>query len=420
MLVESGPGLLSSLRELPKHLNLLTLSHGFVGWVFSITGPVLILLSVAEKGGLPSEITISWIFIGLSVGGAASWLLSLYYRQPLTVAITIPGMVLVGTALTHFKFAEVVGAYLVTGGLLILIALSRKIKPVMEWFPLPIAMAMVAGVFLPFGLNIISAWATNPSVSIPTTLVFMVISFFSLWAKTFPPILGAILAGIVMAAATGQTRGELFHFDFARLTWASPVWSLAAVTELSVPLLLTVVAVQNAQGAMVLRIAGYRPPLNAMTWTCGVGTVINSIFCCPPACVTGPVSAIISPSSAGPSEGRYAAGIVVGTLWLISGILAPLVVVMSIVLPANLINLLAGLALFPVLANAFYEGFKGKFRLGALACFMITVSQVTIWNVGAPFWGLLIGLLVSALMERQDFEPSPQSESKDPDVKESG
>ncbi|MCH7916309.1 MAG: benzoate/H(+) symporter BenE family transporter, partial [Deltaproteobacteria bacterium] len=101
MLIESGPGIGQSLRDLPKHLNLLTLSHGFVGWVFSMTGPMLILLSVAEQGNLPSEITVSWIFIGLSVGGATSWLLSLYYRQPLTVAITIPGMVLVGTALSH-------------------------------------------------------------------------------------------------------------------------------------------------------------------------------------------------------------------------------------------------------------------------------------------------------------------------------
>lgn len=172
MLTESGPGIGQGLRDLPKHLNLLTVSHGFVGWVFSITGPILILLSVAEQGNLPPEITVSWIFIGLLVGGATSWLLSLYYRQPLTVAITIPGMVLVGTALSHITFPEVIGAYLVTGCLLILVALSGKIRPVMEWFPLPIAMGMVAGIFLPFGLKIITAWASDPWVwSSPCTML---------------------------------------------------------------------------------------------------------------------------------------------------------------------------------------------------------------------------------------------------------
>ncbi len=404
MFVESGPGIRSSLRDLPTHLTLLTVSHGFMGWVFSITGPMLILLSVAEQGKLPTATTVSWITIGYSVAGITSWILSLRYRQPLTAATTIPGMVLVGTALSHTTFPEVIGAYLVTGALLILIALSGKIKIVMDWFPLPIAMAMVAGVFLPFGLNIITAWAKDPWLSIPTTLIFLAISLCASSARTFPPILGAILAGLLMATLTGQTHGELFEIKFGKLSWVSPAWSLSAITELSIPLLLSVVAVHNAQGTMVLRIAKYQPPLNAMTWACGLGTVISALFGSAPTCITGPVTAIISPPSAGPSEGRYAAGIVTGTLWLISAMLAPVVVLGREILPVILINLLAGLALFPVLGNAFVEAFKGRHRFGSLACFMLTVSQITIWNVGAPFWGLVAGLLVSKILEPKDFQ----------------
>ena len=404
MFVESGPGIRSSLRDLPTHLTLLTVSHGFMGWVFSITGPMLILLSVAEQGKLPTATTVSWITIGYSVGGITSWILSLRYRQPLTAAITIPGMVLVGTALSHTTFPEVIGAYLVTGALLILIALSGKIKIVMDWFPLPIAMAMVAGVFLPFGLNIITAWAKDPWLSIPTTLIFLAISLFASSARIFPPLLGAILAGLLMATLTGQTHGELFEIKFGKLSWVSPAWSLSAITELSIPLLLSVVAVHNAQGTMVLRMAKYQPPLNAMTWACGLGTVISALFGSAPTCITGPVTAIISPPSAGPSEGRYAAGIVTGTLWLISAMLAPVVVLGREILPVILINLLAGLALFPVLGNAFVEAFKGRHRFGSLACFMLTVSQITIWNVAAPFWGLVAGLLVSKILEPKDFQ----------------
>ena len=404
MFVESGPGIRSSLRDLPAHLTLLTVSHGFMGWVFSITGPMLILLSVAEQGKLPTATTVSWITIGYSVGGITSWILSLRYRQPLTAAITIPGMVLVGTALSHTTFPEVIGAYLVTGSLLILIALSGKIKTVMDWCPLPIAMAMVAGVFLPFGLNIITAWAKDPWLSIPTTLIFLAISLFASSTRTFPPILGAILAGLLMATLTGQTHGELFEIKFGKLTWVSPAWSLSAITELSIPLLLSVVAVHNAQGTMVLRMAKYQPPLNAMTWACGLGTMISALFGSAPTCITGPVTAIISPPSAGPSEGRYAAGIVTGTLWVISAMLAPVVVLGREIFPVILINLLAGLALFPVLGNAFVEAFKGRHRFGSLACFMLTVSQITIWNVGAPFWGLVAGLFVSKILEPKDFQ----------------
>ena len=81
-----------------------------------------------------------------------------------------------------------------------------------------------------------------------------------------------------------------------------------------------------------------------------------------------------------------------------------MVVISSKILPATLISLLAGLALFSVLGNAFAEAFKGKYRFGALTCFMITVSQITIWNVGAPFWGLVAGLLVSVVLEPGDFQ----------------
>ncbi|NIO10946.1 MAG: benzoate transporter, partial [Deltaproteobacteria bacterium] len=316
MFFESGPGFVASLRDLPKSLTLLTASHGFMGWVFSITGPLLILLSVAEQGKLSTAETVSWITIGYSVGGITSWILSLRYRQPLTAAVTIPGMVLVGTALNHMTYPEVIGAYLVTGLLLMLIALSGKINQVMKCFPLPIAMAMVAGVFLPFGVNIIAALAKDPRISFPTTMVFLMMPLLPSWTRTFPPILGAIVMGLLMAILTGQTRPELFELNFGRLSWIKPEWSLPAITELSIPLLLSVVAVHNTQGIMVLRIAGYNPPVNAMTWACGFGTMISATFGCAPICITGPVTAIISPPSAGPLQGRYAAGCVTGSLWL--------------------------------------------------------------------------------------------------------
>jgi len=59
MFVESGPGIRPGLRDLLTQLTLLTVSHGFMGWVFSITVPMLILLSVAEQGKLPTETTVS-------------------------------------------------------------------------------------------------------------------------------------------------------------------------------------------------------------------------------------------------------------------------------------------------------------------------------------------------------------------------
>jgi benzoate membrane transport protein len=34
----------------------------------------------------------------------------------------------------------------------------------------------------------------------------------------------------------------------------------------------------------------------------------------------------------------------------------------------------------------------------------VTVGDVTLWNIGAPFWGLLIGIAACWLLEREDFK----------------
>jgi len=41
--------------------------------------------------------------------------------------------------------------------------------------------------------------------------------------------------------------------------------------------------------------------------------------------------------------------------------------------------------------------------LGALVTFLVTVADVPILNIGAPFWGLVFGYCASRLLERSDF-----------------
>jgi predicted benzoate:H+ symporter BenE len=57
-----------------------------------------------------------------------------------------------------------------------------------------------------------------------------------------------------------------------------------------------------------------------------------------------------------------------------------------------------------VLERAFGVSFKGGFTLGATVCFLVTVANVPILSIGAPFWAVLIGLAVSWALERSDFE----------------
>jgi benzoate membrane transport protein len=71
--------------------------------------------------------------------------------------------------------------------------------------------------------------------------------------------------------------------------------------------------------------------------------------------------------------------------------------------PAAFIAVLAGLAMLRVLQSAFVAAFSTRFTLGALVTFVVTVADVTLLNIGAAFWGLIAGILVSLLLEREDF-----------------
>ncbi len=73
-------------------------------------------------------------------------------------------------------------------------------------------------------------------------------------------------------------------------------------------------------------------------------------------------------------------------------------------LPAAFIATLAGLAMIPVLQSAFITGFGGKFSLSALVTFLTTVAGVSIYGIGAAFWGLVFGFAVALIVERSDFD----------------
>ena len=56
-----------------------------------------------------------------------------------------------------------------------------------------------------------------------------------------------------------------------------------------------------------------------------------------------------------------------------------------------------------VLQGAFQSAFRGRCPLGAMVAFVVTVANVPILNIGAPFWGLVFAFAASALLERDDL-----------------
>ena len=88
------------------------------------------------------------------------------------------------------------------------------------------------------------------------------------------------------------------------------------------------------------------------------------------------------------------------------GLFSPFFTKLLLATPPAFIATLAGLAMLRVLQAAFATAFQGAFGIGALVAFLVTVSGIAIAGIGAPFWGLVFGALVSRLLERADFAAS--------------
>jgi benzoate membrane transport protein len=391
------------MRRLLRDASGVGAANALVAFIFAATGPVAIILAVGARGGLSESDLASWIFGAFFINGLLSIGFCLRYRQPLVFFWTIPGAVLIGPALGHLSFAEVIGAYLATGALMLVLGLSGWVRRCMEAAPMPIVMAMVAGVFLRFGLDIVFSLRDDFRIAAPMVLAFLALSFWKAAGRRLPPLIGALLAGAVAIAAFGafQVKGGTL-LTLAPPNLYPPAFSWQAMVELVVPLAITVLVVQNGQGFAVLSAAGHKPPVDAIAVACGAVSMVTAFVGTVSTCLTGPVNAIIT--SSGERERHYAAGVMVGALALVFGLLSPFFTRLLLATPPAFIAVLGGLAMLRVLQTAFAASFGGKFALGALVTFLVTVADVPILNIGAAFWGLVIGFGLSWLLEKDDFK----------------
>jgi benzoate membrane transport protein len=401
-LLERPPRPLTGLRRVFTDLEPVSVANGLIGAIFAATGPVAVILTVGTRGALSQADLASWIFGVFFLNGVLTVLACWLYRQPLAFFWTIPGTVLVGPALGHLGWPEVVGAFFATGLLMLVLGLTGWVRRAMSLVPMPIVMGMVAGVFLRFGTDLVHALGSGVGIAAPMVVVFLVLNAWREAGRRVPPILGALVVGVVAVAVAGQFRPAAAGGPWiAAPVLQVPQWSAQAMVELVVPLAITVLVVQNGQGVAVLRAAGHQPPVNVITVACGFFSLLAAGVGAVSTCLTGPTNALLVAS--GERHRHYVAGICCGLLAIVFGLFAPAFTQLMLSAPAAFVAVLAGLAMLRVLESAFVTAFRTRFTLGALVTFLVTVADVTILNIGAAFWGLLAGLVVSFLVERPDF-----------------
>jgi benzoate membrane transport protein len=389
-------------REIFAHAFGHNLANGIAAFLFAASGPGAMILAVGTAANLPPAFIASWLFSAYTLSGLLTLVFCTLYRQPLAIGYSMPAVVIIGPALAQYPFAELIGAHIVAGGLILGLSLTGLVKRATAALPEPIVMAMIAGVFLPFGLRLMGAFDDAVSIAGAMAAAYLAAAAFPAFRARIPPLLAALLGGAVAVAATGSFAPPAgLAIETATPILFAPVFSTGAIVEFSIPLAITVIAIHNIQGFAILRSAGYPPPENAATLICGAATPYYGIMGSVPTVVMGPANAILNVS--GPQSFRYIGGLWFGLFLILFGVYAPTAVAIGGALPTAFIAGLAGLAMLPVLQSAFVESFRGRFTFGALVTLLVTVADIEILGIGSAFWGLVFGYVASRLVERGDF-----------------
>jgi benzoate membrane transport protein len=98
---------------------------------------------------------------------------------------------------------------------------------------------------------------------------------------------------------------------------------------------------------------------------------------------------------------RYLATIWTGIFYILAGLFGATVAGLFAAFPTQLVAAIAGLALLGTISNSLDSALKDvDHREAAILTFIITASGGSFLSIGAPFWGLVIGLLVHYLMKQ--------------------
>lgn len=353
----------------------------------------LVLSAATALGATPAQ-TASWVFTIALAKAIGSAYLSYSNRIPVVLAWSTPGAALIA-ATTGISMAEAVGAFLLSGVLVMLTGAVKPLGRLVAQIPDGIAAAMLAGVLLPFCLKLPNAAQTLPQLVLPMALIFLLVRL----KNPAVAVLASLATGLILAFTTGAAHLPALSLPLPTLTFIAPAFRPDVLLGLGLPLYLVTMASQNLPGFATLRAAGYEPPVRQALVTTGGLSAITSLFGAHPVCMAAITASICLNEDTHPDRNeRWKTGVLYAGFWLLVGLLGPVIIPILTALPPPLMVALVALALLGPLMGALTGAFTpAQTRFPATVTLVITASGVAAFGIGAAFWGLLAGLAVYAL-----------------------
>lgn len=383
--------MMSVLTDFKQDFSLSAMVAGLLAVTISYAGPLVIFFQVAESAGISTEMMTSWIW-AVSIGSAiGSIVLSLRYKVPILLAWSIPGTALLVSLFPSLSLNEAVGAYLIAGLITLMIGMSGYFDKILSHIPQGIASGMMAGILFGFGLGAFNAFGAEPVLACSMLMVYLI-------AKRFAPryaIVWVLLTGLVVAFFSGLIQTKVpFAISLAKPLFIAPEFSLQAVFNLALPLVLLNLTGQFLPGMALIKLNNYELSSRPVINTASVLSLVVAVF--------GGISIVLAAVTSALCMGkdchenpdkRYIGGVFNGVFYFVGAMFAGSLVGLFAMLPKTLIAVLAGLALMGgLLTNINLAMQNPSEREPALLTFLVTASGLDLFGLSSVFWGIVVGM----------------------------
>jgi benzoate membrane transport protein len=401
--VERSGELRRTLPALIASIPITIVYFAVLGIVLTAAGPKGLDLTTAQTSG--------WIAVLYGLPTLIALVLTLRFRQPLLITGNIFAIIFFASLGDRISFPELVGASVLAGAIVLAAAVLGITDRIAAWIPAPIVYGLIAGAVMPFVAGVFTSLSTSQEgVRVPSEVPLMVgaalIAYLvsqRVFGTRLPPILPAFLAGIVVAALTGQLGNFPSSFALPSLDLIRPEFSWSAILT-ATPVLVALMTVQaNIPSVIYLRSQGFRPPERLLNVVSGIGTTLGSLLGPVAVSLALPPVLLTAGPEAGPHSLRYRSVFLPVAAGLFITLLAGTAAELAVLVPSTLLFAMAGLALVGALVGALKEIARGPLVLGPVFAFAIALSDMTLFGLGPFFWSLVLGTTVSLLIERDGW-----------------
>ncbi|MBY0122253.1 benzoate/H(+) symporter BenE family transporter [Bacillus sp. S/N-304-OC-R1] len=384
-------------QRLLLDINAENVSSGLISSTLVMTGPAMLILQAAEAGKFTDQQTIGWMFAVYFFGGLYGLVMALLFRMPITGGHSITGVAFLATVTAQFTYPQLIGSYVMAGVFILLIGLTGLFTKIMKWVPKEVIAAMLGGLVTGYVVQLVPAIKEMPIAGGAAVVSFLICSRY---LKRFPPVLAAVMTAlIVLLLSKPLSISTELAFFFPSIQMPEFTWF--GILTVSLPLAMLILSNDAAPGIGALESSHYHPPIRKIISISGLFSIGASFFGGQSANIAGMMTAICAGPDSGPASKRYMGSIVSALIILFFGIFAWTIVPFIQSLPKAFVSLLAGFALIGVLHSSIQMGFStNRYRLSALAAFIVTMSNVSFLSISSPVWGLVIGAVLASTIEK--------------------